>query len=114
VTDDDLAALYSEALCLAFPSYVGGFGLPPVEAMAFGCQVISSNTSCMPEICGSHAILVSPDDPESWVRAIEKTLLFSSDALMSVNRNELAQAHLQNFSWKISAEKLCSILEAHR
>lgn len=113
VTDNDLAALYSKALCLAFPSYVEGFGLPLVEAMAFGCQVISSNTSCMPEICGSYATLVPPDDPESWIRAIEKTLLDSDSSSMSVNRSEMTQDHLQNFSWKASAKKLCSILEEY-
>ena len=65
VTDDDLAWLYAHAMCLAFPSLSEGFGIPLVEAMALGCPIISSNRSCLPEICGDAALLADPDDANS-------------------------------------------------
>ena len=61
VTDDDLALLFSRALCLAFPSFTEGFGLPIVEAMALGCPVVSSDRASMPEVCGDAALMASPD-----------------------------------------------------
>ena len=50
--DNDLAFLYENALCLAFPSKTEGFGLPALEAMALGCPVISSDAASLPEVCG--------------------------------------------------------------
>ena len=55
-----LRYLYSGAFCLVFPSLYEGFGLPPLEAMSFGCPVITSNVSCLPEICGDAALYVDP------------------------------------------------------
>ncbi len=63
VSDDDLAAFYNLAFCLAYPSFYEGFGLPIVEAMACGCPVVTSNTSSMPEIAGECAIIVDPNEP---------------------------------------------------
>lgn len=105
VSDDDLADLYSTAKCLLFPSFVEGFGLPLVEAMAMGCPIVSSNTSCMPEICGPHAVLVPPDSPQQWVAGI-KTLL---DRNEKTPQNELIK-HLESFSWKRSAETLHELM----
>ena len=72
VDDDDLACLYRQALCLAFPSRAEGFGLPAVEAMALGCPVISSNASSLPEICGEAALYAAPDDAAGWLEAIRR------------------------------------------
>ncbi|WP_163341693.1 glycosyltransferase, partial [Escherichia coli] len=52
ISDDELAALLQGALCLAFPSFVEGFGLPPLEAFAIGCPVVSSDRASLPEVCG--------------------------------------------------------------
>ncbi|MFM7428047.1 MAG: glycosyltransferase [Elainella sp.] len=60
VAVDSLRYLYRGAFCLVFPSLYEGFGLPPLEAMNFGCPVITSNVSCLPEICGSAALYVDP------------------------------------------------------
>jgi glycosyltransferase involved in cell wall biosynthesis len=57
-----LANLYSQASILLFPSYYEGFGWPPLEAMAFGCPVVCSNTGSLPEIVGNAALLASPSD----------------------------------------------------
>jgi glycosyltransferase involved in cell wall biosynthesis/GT2 family glycosyltransferase len=72
VSDDDLAYLLDRALCLAFPSWTEGFGLPLVEAMARGCPVVSSDRASMPEICGSAALMASPAEPDAWLRHIRR------------------------------------------
>ena len=107
-TDDDLAYLMDRALCLAFPSWTEGFGLPIVEAMARGCPVISSDRASMPEVCGSAACLVPPDDPALWLRGID--MLVESPSM----RSDLAAAgreQVRRFSWKASAEGYLALME---
>ncbi len=60
VTKKDLIDLYTNALCLVFPSLYEGFGLPPLESMSAGCPVITSNVSSLPEVCGDAALYVNP------------------------------------------------------
>jgi glycosyltransferase involved in cell wall biosynthesis len=81
VTSEDLRHLYTGATALCFPSLYEGFGLPPLEAMSFGCPVITSNVSSLPEICGDAALYVNPYD----VSAIEEQLerLIGDEALQA-------------------------------
>lgn len=69
---DELNAILSNASALLFPSLFEGFGIPIVEAMAAGTPVISSEVSCMPEIAGDAAILISPFDSDAWADAMEQ------------------------------------------
>ena len=71
VSEEDLPILYSGVTVFVFPSIYEGFGLPPLEAMACGCPVISSNTSSMPEILGDACLYFNPYD----VKEISKTIL---------------------------------------
>ncbi|MDB5508026.1 MAG: glycosyl transferase group 1 [Hyphomicrobiales bacterium] len=101
VTDDDLAALLGRAMCLAFPSWNEGFGLPILEAMALGCPVISSDRASMPEVGGRAAVYAAPDAPADWLSKISE-LLASPD-----RRQEMAglgREQALRFSWKGSAE----------
>lgn len=68
--DKDIPALYSGATALVFPSLYEGFGFTPLEAMACGTPVISSNTSSLPEVVGDSGILLPPKDEKSWARKI--------------------------------------------
>ncbi len=100
VTDHDLAFLLDHALCLLFPSWTEGFGLPIIEAMARGCPVISSDRASMPEVCGDAALLAPPDEPGAWARQVRR-LATSSDL-----QNDLVgrgRDRVQMFSWKDTA-----------
>jgi glycosyltransferase involved in cell wall biosynthesis len=71
VPDADLEALFQEAAAYVFPSLYEGFGLPPLEAMAHDCPVVSSNRASMPEILGEAALYFNPDDKEEMISKIE-------------------------------------------
>jgi glycosyltransferase involved in cell wall biosynthesis len=101
VGDDELAALYEKAMCLVFPSRTEGFGIPPLEAMAKGCPVISSNAASLVEVGGDAVLYVAPDDGAGWKEAIIG--LAGNDEL----RAALAAKGRQRtalFSWKRSAQ----------
>ena len=107
IDDNDLAFLLEQALCLLFPSWTEGFGLPIVEAMARGCPVISSDRASMPEVCGDAALMAAPDDPATWVRHIES--LRRSQHL----RWELIAAGRQRvnrFSWRTTAQAYADLM----
>jgi glycosyltransferase involved in cell wall biosynthesis len=72
--DCRLAFYYSAAKALIYPSKYEGFGLPPVEAMSFGCPVIVSNAPPMPEIISEYGLYFNPDDERSLKLCIEKLM----------------------------------------
>jgi alpha-1,3-rhamnosyl/mannosyltransferase len=74
VPDADLPFLYSGAALFVFPSFYEGFGLPPLEAMACGCPVVSSGAPCMPEILGDACLYFDPFSRESITAAIAAAL----------------------------------------
>ncbi|HTL60278.1 MAG TPA: glycosyltransferase family 1 protein [Nitrospira sp.] len=89
VSREDLACLYAGAYFFIFPSFYEGFGLPPVEAMNFGCPVIASDVSSIPEVCGEAALYVDPNNIQD-IRA-KMQLLLSDHAL----RTKLSLAGLE-------------------
>ncbi len=74
VSRDELVRLYRTAAALVFPSEYEGFGQPPLEAMACGCPVASSNAASLPEVCGDAARLFDPTSVEEMVEAVEDVL----------------------------------------
>ncbi len=74
VSNKDLKYFYLGAYCFVFPSLYEGFGLPPLEAMTFGCPVITSNVASLPEICGEAALYVNPYDVDDIKEKIEKLI----------------------------------------
>lgn len=107
VTDDDLAYLMDRALCLAFPSWTEGFGLPIVEAMARGCPVISSDRASMPDICGDAARLAAPDDPQAWLRQI---LELKGSNTLRAELTGRGRERVKRFSWTETAEGYLDLL----
>jgi len=107
VTDHDLAYLMDRALCLVFPSWTEGFGLPIVEAMARGCPVVSSDRASMPEVCGDAALMAPPDDPAAWVHHVRE-LASSADLRQDLIGRGHEQARL--FSWAHTAAGYVEIM----
>jgi glycosyltransferase involved in cell wall biosynthesis len=73
--DDELASAYSGCSVFAYPSIAEGFGLPPVEAMACGAPVVTSDRTSLPETVGDAGRLVDPFDVESIADGIAELLL---------------------------------------
>lgn len=108
VPDEDLPYLYNLATCFVYPSIYEGFGLPPAEAMACGCPVITSNVSSLPEVVGEAAITVNPRSIQEISRALYKVL--TSDNLRQKMRQKgLKQA--KKFSWNRSADKILDLFK---
>ncbi len=108
VTDHELVTLYSSADIFAFPSFFEGFGIPPIEAMACGAPVITSNTSSLPEVAGDAALLIDPYNIDELAEAI--TRLVQDEGL----REELRQKgyqRVQQFRWEVSASKMLAIYQ---
>jgi glycosyltransferase involved in cell wall biosynthesis len=72
VSDDDLAALYTGARALVFPSDEEGFGLPPIEALACGTPVVACDVPGVNEVLAGRATLVDPDDIEGLIERAEQ------------------------------------------
>ena len=103
---ETLAAFYRLARAFVFPSLYEGFGLPPLEAMACGAPVVTSNVSSLPEIAGGAALLVDPHDEEAIASGIVRAV--TDDAL----RGELIERGKQRartFSWKQSVARIHQI-----
>lgn len=94
--------LYGRATVYVFPSLREGFGLPPLEAMAHGLPVISSDASCMPEILGDAPVYVSARDVPAMASTIAATLA-DPDLLERMRAAGLAQA--ATYSWRRMAEE---------
>ena len=107
LSDDEIAALLEDCLCLAFPSLVEGFGLPAVEAMARGCPVVSSDAASLPEVCGEAALYASPADPRAWLAQLRR--LSGDDALRSELIRRGAE-QVKRFSWRHSAELYLAVM----
>jgi glycosyltransferase involved in cell wall biosynthesis len=111
VADDELPALMSGALAFVYPSIYEGFGLPPLEAMACGTPVITSNRSSLPEVVGDAALLVDPDDRSALAEAMAR--IVDEQPLREELRDRgLKQA--QRFSWDETARLTVRVYESCR
>ena len=104
VLDADLAALYAKALAFVFPSRNEGFGLPPLEAMAYGCPVISSDATCLPEVLGKDGVFFfQPSGTDGIIVAVE-TILADPSGTRNAARQAVSFLH-QRHDWKKAAER---------
>jgi glycosyltransferase involved in cell wall biosynthesis len=108
VADQDLPALYSLAELFALPSLYEGFGLEPLEAMACGTPVVTSNVSSLPEVVGDAAISVDPLDVDGLAEALELVL---SDPALQQDMIRKGIDRARRFTWEAAAHKLLRLYE---
>jgi glycosyltransferase involved in cell wall biosynthesis len=108
VSDLELVALYSLADVFAFPSFVEGFGVPPIEAMACGAPVIVSNTSSLPEIVGDAALLIDPHNTGELSAAITRVL---QDKALQEELRQKGYERVKQYTWPVSARKMLSVYQ---
>lgn len=106
VSDCELAQLYASADFLLMPSLYEGFGFPIIEAQSFGIPVITSSRSSMPEVAGSAAIYIDPENTTSIAEAI---LRLASDPKLRRKLGEEGRINSARFSWGRAAEALIYI-----
>ena len=108
VDDAELPALYSGAEVFVYPSLYEGFGLPPLEAMACGAPVVTSNSSSLPEVVGVAGLTVPPRDTRALTQALVK-LLDDASTQQHFRRAGLEQA--ARFSWQRAAQETQAVYD---
>jgi len=100
VSEEDLEGFYCAAGCMVLPSFIEGFGLPVLEAMARGVPVACSNRWALPEVAGDAALLFDPDDQSQVTHSIKKLLFEHNFAAHLV---EKGYTRAREFSWQKTA-----------
>jgi glycosyltransferase involved in cell wall biosynthesis len=106
--EDTLAVMYRLAGVFVFPSLYEGFGLPPLEAMASGTPVVTSNVSSLPEVAGDAAVLVDPYDHHAIADGIY-SVLSNEPYRQELRRKGLVRA--SQFSWENSVRRVMDIYQ---
>jgi glycosyltransferase involved in cell wall biosynthesis len=107
VDDRELASLYAGALAVVQPSYLEGFGLPPLEAAAHGTPAVVSALDCFEETLGDAALRVAPGDASALADAM---LLIASDAELRARLGAAARERAAAYTWERSAKALHALL----
>jgi glycosyltransferase involved in cell wall biosynthesis len=103
LSDERIAALYRHAAALVFPSLYEGFGIPPLEAMAFGCPVLASTAEAVRETCGDAASYFAPNDADGLADLMVARL---QSGPLSQEQRERQRARAAQFTWRRSAQRL--------
>jgi glycosyltransferase involved in cell wall biosynthesis len=101
-----LRIFYDVAKAFVFPSLYEGFGLPPLEAMAHGTPVVASNTSSIPEVTGTAALLVNPENVFEIERGLQRALL---DPALRERMKQRGYEQAKRFSWMSSVARILEI-----
>jgi glycosyltransferase involved in cell wall biosynthesis len=101
-----LRIFYDEAKIFVFPSLYEGFGLPPLEAMAHGTPVVTSNVSSLPEVVGNAAVLVNPENVFEIMRALHRVLM---DQALRDRMKERGYKQATRFSWELSVRRIMDV-----
>lgn len=108
ITDEELPSFYKHAEAFVLPSLYEGFGLPVLEAMRYGCPVITSNVSSLPEAGGDAAIYFDPENVDDIAEKIHKVL---KDEKLRAKMVKEGHEQVKKFSWEKSAQEVLSVFE---
>ena len=108
VSDEELSALLAGAKAMLYPSKYEGFGLPPMEALASGCPVLTAAATSLPEVCGDAALYVDPDDEASLSAGM---LALEHQPELRLALRDRGRQRARQFSWPASAEKYLQAVE---
>jgi glycosyltransferase involved in cell wall biosynthesis len=104
--EETLAVMYRLAGVFVFPSIYEGFGLPPLEAMASGTPVVTSNVSSLPEVAGDAAVLVDPYNPTAIADGMYRVL---TDNQLRRTLRARGPERARQFSWESSVRRVREI-----
>lgn len=104
--DEQLGWLYANARAYVFPSFMEGFGLPGLEAMAYGAPVAASNASCIPEILGDAAVYFDAANQDDMVRVIGSLINDDKQRQELISRGK---QQVQKYSWRRMAEQIQAV-----
>jgi len=108
IGDDELPLFYKNAIMFVFPSLYEGFGLPVLEAMKYGCPVITSNVSSLPEAGGDAVLYVNPEDVDDIVRKMKELV---NDKKLREKLVKKGYDQVKKFSWEKTARETLKVLE---
>jgi glycosyltransferase involved in cell wall biosynthesis len=108
VGDEDLPSLYKNASCFVLPSLYEGFGLPVLEAMKYGCPVLTSNVSSLPEVGGDACLYFDPKSTDEIAQKIDQVI---SDEKLRQEMIEKGYNQVKKFSWEKTAKETLNVLE---
>jgi glycosyltransferase involved in cell wall biosynthesis len=103
-----LRTFYDAAKIFVFPSLYEGFGLPPLEAMAHGTPVVTSNVTSLPEVVGNAAVLVHPENVFEIMRALHRVLV---DQPLREKMKERSYRQAAKFSWEKSVRRIMEVYQ---
>ncbi len=110
IDDEDLPTLYRQATLFAFPSLYEGFGIPPLEAMAYSTPVVASSASSVPEVVGDAGLLVDPLDVPAWTEALTQAM---TDEALRATLKQRGHARVRAFTWRNAARQWLTTVETH-
>ncbi|HJY28507.1 MAG TPA: glycosyltransferase family 1 protein [Pyrinomonadaceae bacterium] len=108
VPESDLAALYTGALCFAYPSYFEGFGIPLLEAMRCGAPTITSDRTCFPEVVGDASLIIDPFDEYSIADGLWRMI---SDVALREQLRSRGFVQSSLFDWRQTARLTLGVYE---
>jgi glycosyltransferase involved in cell wall biosynthesis len=108
VPDEELVELYHGARALVLPSFLEGFGLPAVEALACGTPVVASTAGSLPEVVGDAGLYFDPDDPAGLDWALRRIL---TDPSLRAELAARGPMHASRFSWERTARLTLDAIE---